>query len=504
MRALAAHLRVAMRLGWRNRLALLYGYLFPVIFLLSFLVLYRIENPPLIRHMGELLTIGLLGGACFGLPTMLVSERERGVWRRYQMTPVSTGSLVASTLAARYVTLISALLLQLLLAMAIGRWTPAHPVNLLVAASLVAVAFMGLGLVIAALADTVPAVQALGQCVFLPMLILGGVAIQPENLPDWVLPITAFFPGRYAVETIQASVNGDGLLRSGFPIAALVVIGAAAVLAGVKLFRWDAGKRRLSLPNKSWIALALGSWILVGVLAIQRNELTPERRAAVPAARATGPLVSPIGRVTREAVGRDQTVTVPNTHPPPVPASVQAQAPAAAAPAERTGAPSTTSSAEGWRALTRFDFAALAAQEVPPDDGDVSPVAPDGQAPVGSSAQIFTRVTSALPKWAPGHVANRAQRVRNYLLLLGVADFSQSPVERFLPAAMLEHLLTEFNPEELAQLVCWVALHTDEGDLSALSDPVLVDLGAKSVDREEVRTRTYYYGVKLMRRLLGG
>ena len=58
---------------------------------LAFYVLYRYEKVPLARHMGELLTVTILGGACFGLPTTMVSERERGVWRRYRLAPVATG-----------------------------------------------------------------------------------------------------------------------------------------------------------------------------------------------------------------------------------------------------------------------------------------------------------------------------------------------------------------------------------------------------------------------------
>ena len=75
----------------------------------------------------------------------------------------------------------------------------------------VAFAFIGLGLVIAMMADNVPAVQALGQCIFLPMLIIGGVAVPLASLPDWAQRLSAFFPGRYAVEALQACVTGDGL-----------------------------------------------------------------------------------------------------------------------------------------------------------------------------------------------------------------------------------------------------------------------------------------------------
>ena len=92
MNALVAHLRASLRLHFRNKMALLYGYLFPLIFLVAFWVLYRYEKPPLLRHMGELLTVAVLGGACFGLPTTLVGERERGMWRRYKLAPIPTWS----------------------------------------------------------------------------------------------------------------------------------------------------------------------------------------------------------------------------------------------------------------------------------------------------------------------------------------------------------------------------------------------------------------------------
>src|SRR5690606_17103657 len=110
-------------------------------------------------------------------PTTLVSERERGVWRRYRLTPVPGWVLVTSAALARYVLILTAGLLQLVAARALGMSAPAAWLDLWIVFSLVAFAFIALGLVIAALADNVPAVQALGQCLFLPMLIVGGVAV---------------------------------------------------------------------------------------------------------------------------------------------------------------------------------------------------------------------------------------------------------------------------------------------------------------------------------------
>ena len=93
------------------------------------------------------------------------------------------------------------------------------------------------------MADTVPAVQALGQCIFLPMLIIGGVAVPLASLPDWAQRLSAFFPGRYAVQALQACVTGDGLGAAGFSMFALLLIGGAGCLAGAMLFRWDAQQR---------------------------------------------------------------------------------------------------------------------------------------------------------------------------------------------------------------------------------------------------------------------
>ena len=274
MKGLGRHVAISLRLYFRNRMALLYGYLFPAIFLVAFWVLYRYEKVPLARHMGELLTITVLGGACFGLPTSMVSERERGVWRRYRLAPIRTGSLIASTVVARYAAVLTAGLLQLALAMAFGMPLPGHPLQLWIAFSFVAFAFLGLGLVIAMLADNVPAVQALGQCIFLPMLIIGGVAVQLASLPDWALHVSAFFPGRYAVQAIQACVTGGGLAPAGFSLLALAAIGAAGALAGARLFRWDAEQRFVARAGKGWLAVALGAWIGVGALAEIRGQVT--------------------------------------------------------------------------------------------------------------------------------------------------------------------------------------------------------------------------------------
>jgi ABC-2 type transport system permease protein len=396
MNGLLQEFIVSLRLHFRNRMALIYSYIFPTIFLVAFWVLYRYDRVPLVRHMGELLTVTALGGACFGLPTTMVSERERGVWRRFRLAPVSTGSLVTSTVMARYVLLLLAGLLQVVLAMVIGMPRPPHPVDLWIAFTGVAFAFMGLGLVIAMLADNVPAVQALGQCIFLPMLIIGGVAVPLASLPAWAQHLSAFFPGRYAVDAIQQTVTGPGLSAGAFSLFALVLIGLAGCVAGAGLFRWDAAERFSTRGGRTWVAFALLAWVAVGGAAEWQGRIAsarpaPATRAAVPPP-APAPVPAPVAPPASNAASSTTPAEskAPGTSPPPPSSSTgEAQAtpsasatrpadaeprpparasrPSASSPAEASGAgPSATISTDRGHAATPTSTEARAAGNATP------------------------------------------------------------------------------------------------------------------------------------------
>jgi ABC-2 type transport system permease protein len=459
------HLSTSLRLHFRNRMALLYGYLFPLIFLVAFWVLYRHEKIPLLRHMGELLTVSVLGGACFGLPTAMVSERERGVWRRYRLTPVPTWVVVTSTVLARYVIVLTAGLLQLAVALAVGMTMPEHPVALMVAFSAVAFAFIGLGLVMAMLADNVPAVQALGQCVFLPMLIIGGVAVPLASLPEWALHVSAFFPGRYAVEALQAGVSGPGLGGMRFSLLALVLIGAAGCLAGAKLFRWDAQQRFAARSGRGWLVVVFAAWMAVGALAEWRG------RIAVP-------------------VDAAERVTAPVAVAPPAPASLPT--PAAVPPPPPPPAP--------WEKITEQDIAGLD-YRVPPDEGIVSPIAPVDDEPIDFLAAQVAEVRRQLPNWPPGDEPNDIQAVRNLLYVAGVPDAIQLPSERYLPRVVFDYLTERYPKDKLIKILTWIAMHPEEG--MVIDD--ISDLGIEGTagDPLVVQERAYLYAIKFIARLSG-
>jgi hypothetical protein len=541
--ALLNHLGISLRLHARNKMALIYSYLFPTIFLLSFWVLYRFEQVPLVRHVGELLTVTALGGACFGLPTTMVSERERGVWRRYRLAPVATATLVSGTVAARYMLLVVAALLQLVLAMGLGMPLPRHPFELFVAFTFVAFAFIGLGLVIAMMADNVPAVQALGQCIFLPMLIIGGVAVPLASLPDWAQRLSAFFPGRYAVDALQACVTGTGLGAAGFSLAALVLIGAAGSLAGAKMFRWDSEQRFATAPGKGWVAVALAAWVAVGVMA-ESGGRTAGRKAAgafpaeVPATQPTTQPPQTQGATGGEAESVSAAkpsddrpearpaptpapATAPNPTPAPAPATsasdsrppasatkaaptAEAAAPPAMSPSPSGATPGTNPPAS-WREVTMADIDRdLIFTRLPPDSGVVTPIAPLDEEPDENTYAQLDKMRSALPAWKPGQVADPVQRVRNLLFVAAVPDvFQMQDLERFVPLVVYERIQEDIPKEDLVKILYWIATHPFDGDDKAVDELRPLGLFNGPADMEQTRGRLSVYAVKLLGRITG-
>jgi len=432
------HLGLTLRLNFASKQPLIYGYAVPFFFLIAFGTVFRSGNPPLIHQMSQLITISALGGACFGLPTALVAERERGWWRRYRLLPRALVPLLSSTLLARFVLIASAALMQLALARGIyGTPFPQHWIHFVLAYAATAWAFLGLGLLIAALATDVPAVQALGQCVFLPLIMIGGVGVPLLILPEWAQRFASFLPGRYAVDALQAGFTDDGhgsIFR--FNVLALLAIGLAAGLAGARLFRWDQAQPRLSLRSRAWIAVAVVPWLAVGLIALRAD--------------------------------RWHALAVQ----PPDPA----------------------------QAITEADMQTISYAELPPDDGTVTPIAPAIMQLGDEERARLDLLKSKLVTWAPAHLKNQAQSIRNLLCVASIADVQEDPLEGPVARTILDYLYAHFRQDQLEHGLAWAILDPTGGQV-VTSVPEL-DLPA-DLDEGIIRTRDTIYAVKFLGRVRG-
>jgi ABC-2 type transport system permease protein len=444
---------LTLRLNFRARQALTYGYLVPVFFLLAFGSVFHSSVPPLLHEMGQLVTITILGGACFGMPTSMVSERERGVWRRYRLLPAPAAGLIISAMVARYIIVLLAVLLQFGLAWCLYRTPfPAQPLAMLVAFTAVCFAFLGMGLVIAMLAGAVPAVQALGQAIFLPMIMIGGVGVPLRTLPEWAQHVAGYLPGRYAVEALDACYlpGGMGLAGAKFALAALLVIGIAACMAGSRMFRWDSGQR-LAPGAKRWIAFALAAWAGVGL-----------------AAQGTGRLAVPIDTPARPVA------KVPVVAARPV--------------------------AKGWQDITEAEIDSIRFDNLPKDDGVVAPVAESLDDLPADSRERVDGIAKRLGNWQPGLQGDLVQRLRNLLSVAAVFDVLEDPDEGAVGYVVLDSIRKQAPDEDLAKALTYIIKNPGGGSVVTK----VPELGAEGeITAEAARERVGMYAAKLLKRVLG-
>jgi ABC-2 family transporter len=490
MNGLLHHLALTLRLNFRSKQAIVYGYVVPIFFLIAFGVVFRATKPPLIREMGQLITVTILGGACFGMPTSMVAERERGVWRRYRLLPTAIGGMIASAMVARFVIILSAVLLQIILARAfLGTPFPEHPIGMAAAFAFATFAFLGLGLIIAMLADTVPSVQALGQAIFLPMIMVGGVGIPLGKLPPLWQTVAGFFPGRYAVEALQACQKGNGLSGAGFALAALTLIGVSGCVVAVKLFRWDV-KQHIAAPAMAWVTVALVVWAGVGLAAQLTGRLKPVSDFAP-----SGALASMLSGGSNGSPGP----TLPNGTTRPAAGTGPATNESVAAAPE---APIRITQAEPWESVTDADIKGIRYDDVPDDNGTEVPLAADLESLDEDGKKRMEDFAEHLAQSPQDKVTDLVQRVRGLLSVCAVTDFLQDQHEAHIPFIVFEHLRNSAEKDKLIKATAYVILHPDEGTVTTkVSD---LGLGLETeVDETLCRQRTTLYAKKLLYRLLG-
>ena len=481
MNGLLQHLTLTLKLNFRSKQALIYGYVVPIFFLLAFGSVFHNDKEPLVHELGQLLAITVLGGACFGMPTSMVSERERGVWRRYRLLPAATGGLIFSTMLARFLIVISAGVIQIALAMvAYHMPAPQHPWQLTVAFIFACFAFLGMGLVIAMLAETVPAVQALGQAIFLPMIMIGGVGVPLRSLPVWAQHVASFLPGRYAVEAMQACVfdteRHHGLATVQFSLAALLLIGLAGCMAGAKMFRWDMGQK-LSRTAKWWLAPALASWAAVGLIAEYRGQSVV--------------YYPPTPKVIAQApVKPEIAATLPaTTLAASAPTTAMAVAPV---PPENPAAP--------WESITPAQIDGITYDDLEDDTGAVTPVVASLDGLDDDAKKRVDEFKDKLGDWKPADEENTGQKVRNLLSVAAIADLVQDEQEAAFPYVIFEQLKADVPQQELEKVLTWMILNPGDGTVFTKVPELGIDGEATE---ESVRERVTAYGKKLLARLLG-
>jgi ABC-type multidrug transport system permease subunit len=187
-----------------------------------------------------LLGMNIMGTGMWSIAFSVVNSRVRKLLKRLIATPMRRRDYLLSQMGSRLIFLV--LEVGLLLGFAVPVF--GIPVNgswLLLAALCVlgALAFSGLGLLVASRAQTIEGVSGLMNLVMVPMWVFSGVFFASENFPEAMQPFISLLPLTALNQALRGvMIDGSGLTALATQVAILAGWTVVSFTAALRLFRW--------------------------------------------------------------------------------------------------------------------------------------------------------------------------------------------------------------------------------------------------------------------------
>ena len=243
--ALAAHdLRVTARRG-ENVLVTLVIPIAVLLFFASTPVVPVPTGDAVDYLLPGVISLAIIASGLVNLGIATAYDRSYGVLKRLGAAPLPSWGLVAAKIGAILVLeVVQVLALVAVASLGLG-WAPGagwSPALFIVAMALGTVAFAGLGLLLAGTLRA-EATLALANGLFLGFLMLGGIVLPIDHLPEVLRPIAALLPATALADLLRISLASG--LAAGTPaspvqpVLLLAAWGVAAVGLAIRTFRWD-------------------------------------------------------------------------------------------------------------------------------------------------------------------------------------------------------------------------------------------------------------------------
>jgi len=189
-----------------------------------------------------LVGMNLMSSSMWGIGFTIVEMRTKKLVKRLLATPMRRGDFLLSFVLMRVVfVLVEVPALFAFGRLAFGIHVVGSAALLMGLSMLGALAFAGMGLLVASRAQNTQTAGGLMNLVMMPMFICSGVFFSTSNFPDGMqpylraLPLTALNDGLRAVTNEGAGVGGQAVSSA---IVVLSAWGLASFAAALKMFRW--------------------------------------------------------------------------------------------------------------------------------------------------------------------------------------------------------------------------------------------------------------------------
>jgi ABC-2 type transport system permease protein len=188
-----------------------------------------------------ILGLNLMGTGIWGIGFGIVNARLRKTMKLMTATPMRKSEFLLAQILSRFVFLVLEIAVILLFGVLVFGVPIRGSVTVLLATALLgSLSFAGLGLLVAARAQTLEAASGLMNFVMVPMWLLSGVFFSAERFPRAAQPLIRALPLTALNDALRAvMLEGKGPGSIGGELVLLAAWGIVTFTIALKIFRWQ-------------------------------------------------------------------------------------------------------------------------------------------------------------------------------------------------------------------------------------------------------------------------
>ena len=264
MKAFSIYFLFNLKSGLRDKELLLMNYIFPLGFYFVIGAIMPKLNPQYISILiPSMMIFNILVSTVLGMPNILVTSRNSGIFRSYKINGVSKLSMLAiPTVSTILHTIIVTAIILITAPILYNAELPVNILGLIIVFIASAITFSGLALLIGIIADSTSLTVILAQALFLPCMLIGGLMFPSSFLPESVGRFSKLLPTTYAMDAYEALVTKGNFAFS--PIISLGLLMTSGIISyylSWYLFKLDNNNTSKS-KGKIWAVGAILPFIL--------------------------------------------------------------------------------------------------------------------------------------------------------------------------------------------------------------------------------------------------
>jgi len=244
MQSILTHTKMELKLFFRETLALLFTFIVPAVSFVVFAIMFTGNDYNGLdyfqAYIPSMIAIIIFTTAFFSMGLQVVIDREKGVYKRLQGTPLNQRAIFTATIVKGFFAIyVGAIEILLIAKFGFGTNLSAHAFQFFLALTFCAVTFFSIGFVVSSLAKRMNTALGIAMIAMYPMMFLSGATIPLENFPEILQNASYIVPLTYVVNVLRDGWNGtlftaDTLVDIGVLVGILIV----SAIVGMRYFKW--------------------------------------------------------------------------------------------------------------------------------------------------------------------------------------------------------------------------------------------------------------------------